>query len=253
MNCIKCGAENPDDANFCSKCGSELPLTVTNSVLENQIINNCYADNKNRKGIKVALTVVAAIVMIFIGFYLAVKNNSGLHEKHLEKDVAAIESELFNNGGTKISDIVDAYKDTYTQNDDTNSLDDDYDKELTEDQQYTKTCYTNLRYFNEEYLSDDKLTNSEKDLLISTLDTLIQALKDEQINNMTSALSIYSDSSFMDTMTDFTVEHFKILQSSHDVITSYWDKICKGENITTEDKESFEKEMNYLETLSIKE
>ena len=31
MNCSKCGAENPDNAQFCSKCGAELAASVKTS------------------------------------------------------------------------------------------------------------------------------------------------------------------------------------------------------------------------------
>lgn len=247
MNCNKCGAENPDDANFCSKCGLELPLTVTSSTLENQIINNCHAGNKNRKGIKVALTVVAAIVMIFIGLYGSLK---GVHEKICEIHKLSIDDEMFNNGGTKISDIVDNFKDSNSLEE---NLDNDSNTELTEDQQYIKKCYINLWYFNKEYLSDYKLTNSEKDVLIFTLDTLIQALKDEQINSSLTIYSALPDSGHYDTLNEFDKIFFESLDSSYDVITSHWDKISKDETITTEDGENFRKEMDYLKDLSIKE
>ncbi len=132
MNCNKCGAENPNDANFCSKCGLELPLTVNSSTLENQIINNYHAGKKNRKGVKVALTVVAAIVMIFSGLYGYIKGCDKEQEK-LEKEF--INSQLYGNGGTKISEIVDDFKDSNSLEE---NLDNDSNTELTEDQQYIK-------------------------------------------------------------------------------------------------------------------
>lgn len=129
--------------------------------------------------------------------------------------------------------------------------DEDLNMELTDEQKHLQDLYNDLLNTNEQSLSDNKLTNDEKETLTSSLDTLIQGLKDEYINNMVSAMSVYSDSDFMDTMTDFAVEYYKGLDNSKAIIVSYWDKLYKGENITDSDKEAFDKELDYFKGLTL--
>lgn len=91
MNCIKCGVNNPDEATYCKKCGAKLS-----------------SEQPNKK-LKTLFIIIAAIILLLIGILIPVIQSQKAHEKHLEEDVAAVESSLFNNGGTKIGDIVDGF------------------------------------------------------------------------------------------------------------------------------------------------
>lgn len=107
MNCIYCSAENPDNANFCSKCGCKI------TSVEDDIINLENNNYTKKKILKIIFTVIAALLLLFIGFYIGIKDNLKLHEKNLEKDKAAIESELSNNSGTKIDDSLSTAQKSY--------------------------------------------------------------------------------------------------------------------------------------------
>lgn len=98
MFCNNCGTYNRDGANFCSKCGAKFSsnqsennlnaehFELVDSILEKWNTNDYDSDDssapKNKKRIEVAFTIVAAIVMLSIGFYAAFKD---IFVKHNEK------------------------------------------------------------------------------------------------------------------------------------------------------------------------
>lgn len=231
MNCLNCDTKNSEEATYCINCGAKLSSKQPN------------------KKLKTLFTIIVAIILILIGILIPVIQSQKAHEKHLEEDVAAVESSLFNNGGTKIDDIVDDFQDTYTAESDNST--DSY--EVTEEEQYLSSCYTKLWHLNQACFYNNELTDSEEEQLIQALDTLIDALKKDYINTMTLALSVYSDSGFMDTMTELVAVYYNALDECRTSIVSYWDESVNNEYISETDTDNFDKEMDYLKGLSITE
>ena len=133
--------------------------------------------------------------------------------------------------------------------------DEDFDdntssRELTDSELEILNLYDNLEYKSNDYLSDNKLTEVEKELLNDNLEELIDALKNEHINGMASVIGILSDDSATDTMTSFTSKYLQALEEEKQILTSYWDKIYNKEKIIDSHKEKYQKSLDYLKTLS---
>lgn len=73
MYCNKCGAENPDDSQFCAKCGNKLknfnePLNVEKGSVQQK--------KSNRNKIVIAGIVVLVVILFIVGIVLVGINNN---------------------------------------------------------------------------------------------------------------------------------------------------------------------------------
>lgn len=75
MNCPKCFAKMPDDAKFCTECGTALAASPAND-RPTEGNQETTATAKNKSGRRIA--VIAAIVMVAIA---AIAAAIGMHEK----------------------------------------------------------------------------------------------------------------------------------------------------------------------------
>lgn len=120
-----------------------------------------------------------------------------------------------------------------------------------------KNLYDYFEMSNNIYLSDNKLTEEEKDELTDKLDKLIQSLIEDNVNDTTNILSDLSDfnsdidekSSYTDTITNLSYIYIKELSKIKNNIIGYYDKLYNDEFIAYSEQEEFEKDLKFLKKL----
>ena len=190
------------------------------------------------------ITIILFAIMVGIIYYQTKSTHEALLEMHKE----AIESHLFNNGGTPIGEIVDDFKEEYSLTSENDSSDEEFNM-------YKYALQLTYKRFNNsvnEYLSDSKLTKAEHTILIDELNELIEDLKEYQNDCVNKALSDYSDNSFSDSMNDFTKEFNESLDTSKKILVSYWDKLYKGDTVNENDDDKYQQTIEFFKEMSSK-
>lgn len=115
------------------------------------------------------LALLTAISCVFVTFASCTKSNQKSENSSSKYDIENSYDELI--GSDTIEEL---------------SSEDNSYRELTDSELEILNFYDNLEYKSNDYLSDNELTEFEKESLNDTLDELIEALKNQHINGMAS-------------------------------------------------------------------
>lgn len=151
------------------------------------------------------------------------------------------------------------YKDKNTEKSTAKSVEysNSNEEDVFDNDSNTKKLYDYFEMCNNVYLSDNKLTEEEKDELTDKLDKLMQSLIEDNVNNTTNILRDLSDfdsdidekSSYTDTITNLSYIYIKKLSKIKNNIIGYYNKLYNDEVIAYSEQEEFEKELNSLKKL----
>ncbi len=183
----------------------------------------------------------------------------GLHEKYLEIDKVAIESKLFNNGGTKIGELTDAFGEQFKKLSELNGKLKDYDEKIgdnkTDIEEYKKT----VDEYKEKIDGTGTLAEQELGPMKEAVDGLASSLKESMNLDCSKFFDIVKQSVSgvakgvgidVDKMTT-TIEEFQKkfsneVSKSQKIVDDYINKLASGETVTPEETKQYEKELDYL-------
>lgn len=188
---------------------------------------------------------------------------NGVDEKLVEIETKNVESLLFNNGGTKISELTGAFRNQFDSLTDLSGILSDYDQQIKDNRISIDEYQGTIDTYKEKIDGTGKLSEEEITPMKEAVDGLVEALQkgvDLECSKFfdivkTSVSNVAEDvgldiKSMTTALTEFQNTFSTETDKLNSDVSNYLDKLKLGEPITADEKKAYEDALTTLSELS---
>lgn len=203
---------------------------------------------------------IGGLITAFAGLYGYIK---GCDEKLVEIETKNVESLLFNNGGIKICELTEAFRNQFDGLTELSSILSDYDQQIEDNRASIDEYQGTIDTYKEKIKGTGKLSEEEITPMQEAVSGLVDALQEginlecskffEIVKNSVSnvAEDVGLDIQSMTTaLTEFQNTFSTETDKLNSDVNSYLDKLKLGEPVTPEEKKAYEDALTTLSELS---